>query len=150
MMENFTIISNDCVAGRIYESMKLPYLTPTIGLFFYSEDYIKFLKNLEDALHCSLQFIKHSRHWGDTKWPCATILGDVEIHFLHYETEEEAAEKWYRRRQRVNYDNLYFVFMEKNNFKPEHLDSYNALPYKRKVFIPSDYEIQYIKTQIFL
>ena len=32
--KNFTIISNNCWAGGVYEDLRMEYNTPTVGLFF--------------------------------------------------------------------------------------------------------------------
>ena len=40
---NFTIISNNCWGGMIYESYNLPKESPTVGMFFIAKDYIEFL-----------------------------------------------------------------------------------------------------------
>ena len=55
--DNFTIISNNCWGGMIYESYNLQKQSPTIGLFFKSSDYIKFISNLEYYLSQDLKFI---------------------------------------------------------------------------------------------
>ena len=34
------------------------------------------------------------------------MLDDIEIYFMHYKTEALAAEKWYRRCERINWDNI--------------------------------------------
>lgn len=39
---NFTIISNNCWGGMIYESYNLPKESPTVGMFFIAKDYIEF------------------------------------------------------------------------------------------------------------
>lgn len=44
--KDFTIISNNCWGGYVYRYYGLEYNSPTIGGYFFSEDYIKFLKNL--------------------------------------------------------------------------------------------------------
>jgi uncharacterized protein (DUF1919 family) len=54
---DFTVISNNCGAGRYgYNELRLQYTTPTVGLFFFFEDYIKFLSNLEHYLSIPIQF----------------------------------------------------------------------------------------------
>ena len=40
---DFTIISNNCWGGICYEYYGLQKLSPTVGLYFFSEDYIKFV-----------------------------------------------------------------------------------------------------------
>ena len=46
--KEFTIISNNCWGGMIYESYGLQKQTPTVGLFIMPDDYIKFLRNLRE------------------------------------------------------------------------------------------------------
>ena len=60
-------------------------------------------------------------------------LDDVEIVFLHYKTKEEAIEKWNRRLNRVNYDNLIIKFSEQNLCDYEHLKAFEELSYKKKI-----------------
>ena len=52
----FTVISNNCWAGSLYRWLGLQYMTPTVGLYFYAEDYLKFLQRLDYYL--SLDFEK--------------------------------------------------------------------------------------------
>ena len=54
---DFTIISNNCWAGKVYQYLGMPYLTPTVGLYFFAEDYIKFVSNLKYYLSLELRFI---------------------------------------------------------------------------------------------
>lgn len=54
---DFTIISNNCWGGMIYESYNLPKNSPTVGLFFFAEDYICFLENLKEFVEAPLEFI---------------------------------------------------------------------------------------------
>jgi uncharacterized protein (DUF1919 family) len=147
-IDNFTIISNNCWAGFIYQSYGLPYNTPTVGLFIMAEDYIKFVSDLKRYINCSLKFINYK----DSKWydyqknkaafgtyPIAR-LDDIEIHFLHYKTEEEAREKWTRRCQRINWDKLIVKFNDQNGCVYENLADFDKLPYKNKVcFTVADY-----------
>lgn len=36
---NVTIISNNCWGGHVYRYFGLPYMSPTIGLYFYWKHY---------------------------------------------------------------------------------------------------------------
>ena len=54
---NFTIISNNCWGGVIYESYDLPKNTPTAGLFFMADDYIEFVSDLKGNTSRPLEFI---------------------------------------------------------------------------------------------
>ena len=62
---DFTIISNNCWSGIIYESYGLPKQSPTVGMFFMAEEYLKFVSNLKYYVEdCELHFIdpEQSRH----------------------------------------------------------------------------------------
>ena len=58
----------------------------------------------------------------------------MEIQFLHYHTEEEAAEKWYRRAARINWDKLLVIGMEQNLCTEEDIRAFDQLPYEHKIF----------------
>ena len=98
--KNFTIICDNCWAGKVYQELGLPYQTPFVGMFVFSPDYIKMLKNLKHYLsgNIPLKFVKESKYikYFDNSYPLA-LLDDIELHFLHYADEEEATQKWERR-----------------------------------------------------
>ena len=141
-----SIISSNCFAGRIMQDLGMQYNTPTLGLYFFADDYIEFLSNLKYYLtEAKLEFLEQSRyplanerrdkwiHW----YPIGILGGKVEIQFLHYHTEREAANKWYRRSQRVNFDKLLVIGMEQNLTTVEHIKQFDALPFKNKIFFSS-------------
>jgi uncharacterized protein (DUF1919 family) len=115
---DFSIICDNCIAGSIYHKLGLQYTTPTVGLFFYSEDYITFLENFEYYIRQPLKFIHTSKHPEANElrktihYPIGILGNDVEIQFLHYKGEREAAEKWGRRTKRINFDNLFFIYSD--------------------------------------
>lgn len=137
--KDFTIISDNCWGGFIYQYLGLPFNTPFIGLFIFAPDYIKLLNNLKYYLDLNLEFIKESKfketlikYGTEGTYPIG-ILGDVEIHFLHYKTEEEARSKWNTRRTRINWDNLFIKFSDANLCTRDHIEAFDKLPYKNKI-----------------
>ena len=82
--KNFTIICDNCWAGKVYQELGLPYQTPFVGMFIFSPDYIKMLKNLKHYLsgNISLKFVKESKYIKDfdNAYPLA-LLDDIELHF---------------------------------------------------------------------
>lgn len=139
---DFSIISNNCWAGRVYQYLDMPYLSPTAGLYFFAPDYIRFVSNLKHYLGCKLEFInpEDSKYYellkerNQLSVPVA-LLDDVEIIFLHYKTPEEAAEKWYRRAARVNYDNLYVKLSRMNLCTEKEMAEFDALPFENKILL---------------
>ena len=141
---DFSIISNNCWAGHVYRRYGLPYLTPTVGLYFFADDYVKLCSDLQGYMSKELEFIPYteSKHRkiieqrNQTHVPIAR-LGDVEIVFLHYSTAEEAARKWQRRVRRINYDNIIYKFSQMNYCTDEHLEYFDQIVASKKIcFIP--------------
>lgn len=63
-----------------------------------------------------------------------SVTGNVEIEFLHYYSEEEAAEKWYRRASRINWKDVIVIGMEQNLCNDKIMYDFDDLPFDRKVF----------------
>ena len=153
-----SIISSNCFAGRIMQDLGMLYNSPTLGLYFWAPDYIEFLSNLRFYItEAKIQFVEHSkyplgdkrrkewRHW----YPLGWLDGKVEIHFLHYYTEEEAAEKWYRRASRVNWDKLLVIGMEQNLCTIDEIKAFDKLPFENKFFFSSK-ELPELKSNCYI
>lgn len=146
---HFTIISNNCWGGHVYRYFRLPYESPTVGLYFYTDDYIRFLSQLRNYVSKEIKFIKpsDSKYYnellrrGEINKPIG-LLGDVEIVFLHYKSEEEAEEKWNRRCKRINWEHLIVKISEQNFCSVEDLEKFDLLPFKQKIaFTTQDYQL---------
>lgn len=139
---DFTIISNNCWAGRTYQYLDMPYLSPTVGLYFFAPDYIKFISDLKYYFDTPLEFIKpeESKYFDELKRKNQLdkpigLIDDVEIVFLHYKSENEALEKWNRRKERVNFNDIILKFSWMNLCENEHLEKFEALPFKNKILL---------------
>ena len=137
--KNFSVISNNCWAGRVYQYLDMPYLSPTAGLYFFAPDYIKFVSDLRRYLATPLRFIEpeESKYYEDIKIKNHTdkpigIIDDVEIVFLHYKTKEEAEEKWNRCKERVNFDNIILKFSRMNLCTDKEIDEFCNIPFENK------------------
>lgn len=64
-VQNPTIISNNCWAGIVSQYLGIKYYTPTIGLYFFAEEYIKFLERFDYYIKQDLKIIetKDSRYY---------------------------------------------------------------------------------------
>ena len=112
-IKNLTIISNNCWAGIVSQYLGIKYYTPTIGLYFFSEEYIKFLERFDYYIKQKLEIIdtKDSKYYDEMikknhKNAIVGKLDDVEIVFLHMKTGKEAIEKWNKRVKRINKGNI--------------------------------------------
>lgn len=135
---NVTIISNNCWGGFMYQSCGLQYNSPTIGLYFFAPEYIKFLRNLKENLHKPLHFIQKNMSRYAEHIPKDYLIGvlgdtDIEIVFMHYHSEQEVIEKWARRTERVDYENMIVKFSDADLCTDELIEEFERLPFKNKV-----------------
>lgn len=142
---DFTIISNNCWGGVCYNHFGIKKLSPTVGCFIMTDDYLKFITNLNYYLEQELKIIRveDARHYPFWKEDSCMknvpigVLDDVEIAFLHYKDSEVAKDTWNRRAQRVNRSNLIFKFSYMNQCTKEDLDTFieMQLPGKKLCFV---------------
>lgn len=104
-----TFLCPNCIGGILFHDLGLQFRSPTVNLMMLQTDFVKFVLHMEDYLAQKLSFFKHPEY----DFPCAR-LGDITLHFTHYHTEEEAAQKWAERTARIDRDNL-FVFLEERD-----------------------------------
>jgi uncharacterized protein (DUF1919 family) len=136
----FCIICNNCFGGHLYETTNRPYNTPTVGLYFFAEDYIKFIENLDTCLKEEMAFIKQSRfeechkEHQDSGYPIGLLSNNLEIHFLHYKSEDEARIKWNRRKARILESEILVIMNDQNRFSEDLMPRFNAVKYP-KVFL---------------
>lgn len=153
--QDFSIISNNCWAGRVYQYLDMPYLSPTAGLYFFAPDYIKFIYNLKKYLDAPLTFIEseQSKYYDELKLrnqldkPIGKIL-DIEIVFLHYATKEEAEEKWNRRKVRVNFDHIIIKFSRMDLCTCKEMEKFDSLPFSNKFLLNNRKPLMY-KSEVY-
>ena len=104
-----TFLCPNCIGGILFHDLGLQFRSPTVNLMMFQTDFVKFVLHMDDYLAQELSFFKHPEY----DFPCAQ-LGDITLHFTHYHTEEEAAQKWAERSARIDRDNL-FIFLEERD-----------------------------------
>ncbi|RZK15272.1 MAG: DUF1919 domain-containing protein, partial [Flavobacterium sp.] len=135
--ESFTIICNNCIGGVIYSDFQKQFQSPTINLFFYAPDYIKFLENLNYYLGQKLCFVSESKYTTERLGYPIGKLDDIEIHFQHYASEEDAYDCWCRRITRIDFDNLYIIGSDRDYSTEEIRHRFSKLPYQNKLYFVS-------------
>lgn len=152
---DFSIISNNCWGGHVYRRYGLLYSSPTIGMYFYSEEYIKLLRNLDRNLFLPFSVVNanESKYYQDLlrKGQKNVFIGklgnEIELVLLHYHSKEEAEEKCARRLARVNLNNLIVKMSEMNMCSEKHLLEFDEMNYRKKVLFVAK-EREKIKSQI--
>lgn len=125
---DFSLLCNNCNGSFVMHDLGVRFNTPTINLYINPADFVKMLQRLDHYMACDLQFFKDGVH----DFPVAR-LDDIVIYFMHYHSEEEAAEKWYVRRERINKNNLFVLFSEAEDYQPEDIVAFDLLPYCNKL-----------------
>lgn len=117
-----TIISNNCLAGSIYHDFGLRFDSPTINIQILPEQYAKFCSNIKHYMNSDVieispdnfdetqinmiinmfGFIPHEFPYG--------LCDDILIVFQHYKSFDEAVQCWNRRKRRIDYNNMKFMF----------------------------------------
>lgn len=127
-----TIIANDCTGGMIYHDLKMKFDSPTINLYMDAQDYIKFLSNLEYYLSIDLEEKVNCR-----ECPCGK-LDDITLYFLHYQTFDQALDKWEKRKKRIHANNIFYIFNDRNNCTEQDALEFLSLNLPNKLFFTSN------------
>lgn len=109
--KNFTIISQNCIGGLIYSTLGMEFLSPTINSFIEGEGFVKLVENFEYYMSLKPEFLRVETIKSQnltTAYPIL-ILGDINIHCVHYKTPEQAITAWERRKARINYNNIFVI-----------------------------------------
>lgn len=135
--QDFVIVCDNCWAGSVYQWLERPYNSPFISIGFYGDCYIKLLTRFDYYMKLPLNFISESKYKNrEITYPLA-LLGDVELHFTHYKTEQEAKTKWNRRTVRMfeenNMDKYIFMMSDAWYATEQHFKDFNQLPFKNKI-----------------
>ena len=152
---NLSILSTSCWGGVVYHAFGLPFLSPTINLFFPNGGFMKVLRDPKNYFAQDLKFLQmYINQKNKQKYP-GFMLGDVEVKMLHYidrDCVNTAKRKWTERLRKINWDNL-LVMMSTN--EPAVLDEFDQLPFDKKICtvpfksdIPSAFYIDYGKTPL--
>ena len=137
---DFTIISNDCWGGLVYQRFGLPYNSPFVGMWITADDYIRLISDLPMYLACPLRVVDYSRHptvrmWRARHRDCPVgQLGDVELQLEHFDGPNQARLDWERRVERVQLDRLWVKWDGfKDGATAAHRAAFDRMPFARKV-----------------
>lgn len=139
---SIVVVSNNCWGYELYHALRREYATPFVGLYVYPGCYLSLLETkFPDRLELA-GFVAASRYFGAgarPQYPVGVLADGEELHFLHYESEEEARLKWARRLERMRRaleqpDTVLAVKMcDRDGCEPRHLAAFHELPFERKL-----------------
>lgn len=126
-VNHFTVISQNCIGGVFYHDMGLRFESPTINVFFKGSDFVKFVLKMDYYLSCELHMT-----WGE-EYPIGYV-GDVAIHFMHYNTCEEAKSAWNQRKKRIDRKKIIVICTDMEDFTDEVFDLWKQIIYPKVLF----------------
>lgn len=135
-----TILSDNCWGGLMYHTLGMEMQSPFINMFINTDDFVKLLADLPHYL--SLPLVPKElcvRRGGAVVFPVVT-LGDIRLFFNHVSTPEELkiyAEKWYRRRDRMDMKNILVQSCFVNHEDQQRFESsFISCQYPKLIFTP--------------
>lgn len=84
-----------------------------------------------------LEFVK-----SDYDFPVARI-DDITLYFLHYSNNDEAREAWERRKERINYDNLYLIVYDKDGLTDNDYKAFGQINCKNRIILSDNENTKY-------
>ena len=151
----FCVISNDCWGAELYKLLDKPFNTPFIGLMIMSPCYIKLLQKPQYYLNQPLNFRTESRYpemqeiKSGINFPLATLGdSDIEVHFMHYRSRDEANSKWNRRCKRIDWDHLFIKYdCGKDYASKDDVETFTKMNYAHKLLLGKE---QFQNTDMFI
>lgn len=124
---DFSLICNNCTGGVLLHILGMQFNSPFVNLWIEPDDYMIMLKNFKEYMDEKLTFIET-----ELDYPVA-LLKDVKIYFQHYSDKDEAERKWNERVSRINYDNLFILFICRDGYTKKNLEEFDDLPFQNKI-----------------
>lgn len=119
---DFSLISSNCNGALILHDLGLRFNSPFVNLWIRPKDYIKMLKDLKGYMESDLVFVSEE----GISYPIG-LLKDIKVYFQHYSSREEALKKWNERKNRINYDNLFVIFTDRDGCTIEDIKEFDNI-----------------------
>lgn len=123
---DFSIICSNCAGGVISHRLGMEFRSPTVNLWLKQRDFLKMAADLKTYMSYELEFVD-----SEYDYPVAK-LNDVLIYFNHAKSAAEAAADWNRRKNRINYQNLFLLMYDRENLTLEELREIEKIPCRGK------------------
>ena len=136
--KDFTLITNNCIGGIIYNDLGLKFNSPTVNMAIPMPDFVRFLQNPQKYLEAEVLDCGYSYKGKKNDYPIARI-NDMYLWGIHYKSFDELKSKWNERKKRINPNNLFIIGQYIDECTDETAHDFFKLPYKNKIFLTSGY-----------
>ena len=138
--KDLSIICNNCVGGILYNTLAMECKSPCKNLAIPDNCFLKFANQLEHYMKLELEFLRWQIDPHSNKRFPVMKLDDIEIWCNHDFEIETAIEKWNRRKQKINYENIVFLmYTENDEIGRRFLEEVDG---KKVLFVPENSTIE--------
>jgi uncharacterized protein (DUF1919 family) len=123
-----TLVASNCNGGCILNDLHMRFNSPFINLWIMPDDFIRLCGNMKYYMGCKLDFVCEE----GISYPIGK-LDDIKIYFQHYASKEEAEMLWNKRKQRMDFENVWILFTDREGCTYDDLKRFDRLDYKYKV-----------------
>ncbi|MCM1139748.1 MAG: DUF1919 domain-containing protein [Muribaculum sp.] len=107
-LNSISLLTGNCIGGYLYHQLGLQFNSPTINMMIKNPDFLKLI--LKPEYYMSVK-PKPYQSQEFPEIPCAK-LDDIVLHFTHYSSVEQGINAWCKRRERIDYENLYIIISD--------------------------------------
>lgn len=123
--DSVSFFTPNCLGGLLFHDLGLQFRSPTVNLMLLQTDFAKFMLDMEAYLKKEFVFFEKQ----GMNCPCAH-LGDITVHFTHYNSPQDAVTKWNSRVKRIDYSNIFIFIEERDGLTKEQIQALGKLPVK--------------------
>lgn len=106
-LKNFnpTIIASNCTGGFLYHWLGLKFRSPFINLYMTPDDFMLAMENFDEFINTPIV------EWNNKEYDYPVGIGafNTKIHFMHYNSFDEAIKAWERRKERIDKNNMCII-----------------------------------------
>ena len=131
-----SLLCPNCMGGILFHDLGVRFQSPTFNLMIFQDHFIRMITDLDYYLNLEFEFYDDP----DYTCPCAR-LGDIVVHFTHYQEPEMCVKKWKERCGRLHPDNTFIFLSERDGITYEDIRALQDLDYRGLVvFTCHDYK----------
>lgn len=104
-----TIITNNCLGGRIYQELNQRYNNPFMWNFIYDDHFLTIVRQFDQLDFSNIKTTRRNMVLGDETYKdyvCVTLDDNIDIHFVHHMVDCQ------RKKIEKQGINLYYEHME--------------------------------------
>lgn len=148
-----TIVSNNCIVGNMLHDLGLRFNSPTINLQIMPMEFPKFCQNFRHYMETEL--IEYKKLSDLHRYQLINMFGrvpyefpfglcdDVIVVFQHYSSFEEGKKAWDRRKKRIDYDHVGYMFYVAWEYDRNHAQKFYELGLDNAVIFTERFDVDF-------